>query len=167
MRKISLLVALLVLVIAGCAISNGPPLLGLKFGQNYPGSSMIHTGIDLDVPYNSPVRAMRDGEVLVVQTNPHEIYLSIDHGEAYTALYYHLGKVLVAEREKVKQGQVVGFTGRTGYSSPARDGLVQYPHLHLEIWKEGGRINPEILGLKCPGSEHQWWWPVGCKEAYQ
>ena len=44
------------------------------------------------------------------------------------------GGVLVRAGQKVKQGEVVGYVGTTGLSTGC--------HLHLQIYRDGVRVNP-------------------------
>ena len=48
--------------------------------------------------------------------------------------YAHQSKVIVRAGQKVKQGQVVGYVGTTGLSTGC--------HLHLQIYRNGVRVNP-------------------------
>ncbi|HRA76819.1 MAG TPA: M23 family metallopeptidase, partial [Propionicimonas sp.] len=48
--------------------------------------------------------------------------------------YAHQSKVVVHAGQKVKQGQVVGYVGTTGLSTGC--------HLHLQIYRNGIRVNP-------------------------
>lgn len=164
MPKTGQFVFLTLLIFCTNLSAGTPPSLGLRFQQPYPGSNLIHGGIDLDVPYGTPVRAISDGEVTIVSTNPRELFVIINHNDGRNVWYYHLGKIVVSEKEVVQRGQIIAYTGRTGYSSPARNQLVQYPHLHLEVFQHGVRIDPESLGMTCPIQESKWWWPVGCDE---
>ena len=157
---------LIALSLTGCAVTNGPPKIGMKYQDIYP-NGLVHAGLDLDVPYDSPVRAIGDGEIGGVSRNPKEMWLTILHGDGNSSFYYHLGKVVVKERELVKKGQVVAYTGATGYSSPNRNQMITYPHLHLEINIKGNRANPELLNMTCPSPTSKWWWPVGCEEFYK
>ena len=169
MKKINLMILLplaIPLLITGCVSLGGPPTKGLKYMDLYP-NGMLHTGIDLDVPYGTPVRAISDGEVGAVIRAPNEIFLTLTHRDKVSSFYYHLGRVVVKDRESVKQGQIIAYTGQTGYSSPARNQLITYPHLHLEIYRDGNRINPEALQMTCPAAQSIWWWPVGCEDAYK
>jgi hypothetical protein len=169
MKKMNLtflLTLLIILLIGGCVTTGGPPMSGLKYLDRYP-NGMPHAGIDLDVPYGAPVRAITDGEVGSVIQAPNEIYLTLIHRDKFSSLYYHLGKVVVKDRETVKQGQIIAYTGQTGFSSPARNQIITYPHLHLEIWQDGNRINPEKLKMTCPSAQSAWWWPVGCEDSYK
>ena len=64
-------------------------------------------------------------------------YIFIYHADGTVASYLHLKLkgVIVKEGQTVSQGQVIGYSGNTGYS----DG----PHLHFELWHNGLPINPE------------------------
>ena len=61
-------------------------------------------------------------------------YIIINHGGGYTTLYAHLSRRSVAKGDKVKQGDVIGQSGNTGYSTA--------PHLHFEINKDGSSYDP-------------------------
>jgi murein DD-endopeptidase MepM/ murein hydrolase activator NlpD len=54
-------------------------------------------------------------------------YLMIRHGDGTRANYWHFKKdgVLVNVGDTVQQGQLIGFSGNTGYSA--------FPHLHFEV----------------------------------
>jgi len=49
-------------------------------------------------------------------------------------LYMHLSKIKVNEGELVKRGQLVGFSGSTGYA--------ESPHLHVSVWVDKVSIDP-------------------------
>jgi murein DD-endopeptidase MepM/ murein hydrolase activator NlpD len=64
-------------------------------------------------------------------------FIILKHGE-YQTLYAHLSAVSVKKGDEVKQGQLIGKVGETGYTTG--------PHLHFEVFRNGTRINPlEIL----------------------
>ena len=62
----------------------------------------------------------------------------IDHGivrgQAITTLYGHLNSISVQQGQQVKQGQVIGRVGTTGYSTG--------PHCHFEVRVKGQPRNP-------------------------
>ena len=61
-------------------------------------------------------------------------YIVIAHGDGFLTLYGHLDKLLVTAGQMVKQGQVIGLCGSTGWSSG--------PHVHFEIRKDGTFVDP-------------------------
>lgn len=122
---------------------NGP-IVG-QYGE--PRSTHIHNGIDIAVPIGTPIKAIADG--IVVVAGPaigYGYWIGINHGfvndTKVSSEYGHLSKWLVNNGQKVKQGQIIAYSGNTGYS--------QGPHLHLTIrhgnpGKGGGiAVNPWI-----------------------
>ena len=61
-------------------------------------------------------------------------YVIINHGGGYTSLYAHLKSRNVSKGKQVKQGDVIGYSGNTGYSTA--------PHLHFELNKNGNSYDP-------------------------
>ena len=53
------------------------------------------------------------------------------------SLYSHQSKNLVKKGDKVKAGQVIGLTGRTGRATTE--------HLHFEMLFRGRRFNPAVV----------------------
>ncbi len=95
-----------------------------------------HQGIDLEARTGTPVYATGDGTIKYAgrRSNGYGIYVDVDHGYGYTTKYAHLSKLKVKRGQKVKRGDVVGWSGNTGMSKG--------PHLHYEVLKDGQRINP-------------------------
>jgi len=96
----------------------------------------VHTGIDFMAKTGTPVVATADGEVIIsgIKGNGYGIHVDINHGYGYVTKYAHLSKVSVSVGQKIKRGDVIGYTGNTGLSKG--------PHLHYEIEKNGQKINP-------------------------
>lgn len=95
-----------------------------------------HNGIDLAVPADTPVRAIRSGKI--VFSDVHKGYgnlITIMHNLKDFSLYGHLKSFNVEIGQEVKSGQIIGFVGSSG--------LATGPHLHLEIIKDGKAINPK------------------------
>ncbi len=61
-------------------------------------------------------------------------YVIIDHGNDFITLYGHLTEVDVEVGQKVKQGEVIGKMGSTGFSTG--------DHVHFEIRYQGYIVNP-------------------------
>jgi murein DD-endopeptidase MepM/ murein hydrolase activator NlpD len=91
---------------------------------------------DFGMPTGTPVLAAHDGTVRAVKGNStvggcaesfaeQANYVVIDQGNGYESLYLHLRGVTVAAGRKVKRGEVVGYSGETGWACG--------PHLHFQI----------------------------------
>lgn len=122
---------------------NGP-IVG-EYGE--PRSTHVHNGIDIAVPVGTPIKAIADGIVVVAgPSGGYGYWVGISHGlvngNKVSSEYGHLSKWVVGIGQKVKQGQIIAYSGNTGYS--------QGPHLHLTIrhgnpGKGGGvAVNPWI-----------------------
>ncbi len=61
-------------------------------------------------------------------------YVVINHGNGVTTYYAHLSNITVSVGQTVKQGQVIGQAGNTGYSFGA--------HLHFGVMINGSWVNP-------------------------
>lgn len=100
----------------------------------------MHWGTDFGAACGAPIRAMADGKVISAGWTTYGFgnYTIISYGRMFGAQlasgYAHQSKVLVHAGQKVKQGQVVGYVGTTGLSTGC--------HLHLQIYRNGVRVNP-------------------------
>ena len=111
-----------------------------KFGErNEPVSNKIsfHNGLDIGVPENSEVYAMCDGYIKKVgEDKLNGIFLEYQTIFGYIIIYAHLNSYSVKEGDFVSKGQVIAFSGNTGYSTG--------PHLHISIKDLDGKyVNPE------------------------
>ncbi|CFX91625.1 Duplicated hybrid motif [Syntrophomonas zehnderi OL-4] len=102
----------------------------------FTGESRGHTGLDLGAPSGTPIRAALDGTVQFVRyTNTgYGYHLAIDHGGGFVTLYGHCSKILIAEGQTVKAGDIIAQVGSTGRSTG--------PHLHFEVRINGEMKNP-------------------------
>jgi LysM repeat protein len=98
--------------------------------------SSIHHGIDIDGDIGNPIYAS-DAGVVVYEGPNNSGYgnlIILDHGNGWQTVYGHLNAIYVTCAQSVTQGDVIGELGTTGNSSG--------PHLHFEIRKDGGYVNP-------------------------
>lgn len=113
------------------------------FGQKRigPTKTRQHRGVDLRAHIGTPVRSMNNGRVVLTGNFLADgKIVIIDHGLGLHTLYLHLSRIKVKKRQVIKRGQVLGFSGNTGFS--------EGPHLHLEIRLNGEAINPtQILEI--------------------
>lgn len=95
-----------------------------------------HEGLDIINDVGTPVYAAGDGTVEFGGRSGggYGIVVVINHGFGYQTLYAHLSKVLVRSGAKVKRGDLIAKSGRTG--------LVSGPHLHYEVHYKGVKQNP-------------------------
>ncbi len=110
------------------------PVLGVK---------RPHRGVDYAAPIGTPIKASGDGKVIHVGwKGGYGKAVIIQHSNRYTTLYGHLNgyKRGIKKGVRVKQGQTIGFLGKTG--------LATGPHLHYEFRVNGVHRNP--LTVKLP-----------------
>jgi murein DD-endopeptidase MepM/ murein hydrolase activator NlpD len=99
-----------------------------------------HTGIDFGVPVGTPIKASLGG-VVAGSGNTDAFpgcysygkWIMVKHPNGLSTLYAHLSVIGVTQGERVVTGQVIGYSGNTGYSTG--------PHLHFGVYAtEGVRI---------------------------
>ena len=101
----------------------------------------LHTGIDMDAAYRSPVYATAPGTVIYAGwLGDYGRAVEIDHGLGIVTLYAHLKSCLVSVGESVDRHAEIGLVGSTGRSTG--------PHVHYEVRLDGQPIDPtKFLGL--------------------
>ncbi len=102
-----------------------------------------HKGVDFAAPLGTKVRATGDGVVeFIGSQRGYGNVVTIKHGK-YSTTYAHLNEFSddLREGSKVRQGDVIGFVGRTGYATG--------PHLHYEFKVNGEHADP--LTAELPG----------------
>jgi len=108
------------------------------FGVPELGVGPPHTGIDIGQNAGSPVRAALAGRVIFAGGDPCcglGYWIEIDHGNRLATVYGHFMRPpLLLVGDYVKQGQTVGFSGSTGFSTG--------PHLHFEVRLDGTPVDP-------------------------
>jgi len=112
--------------------------LGSGFGVREDpinGEGKFHTGIDIEAPYGSPVRAAADGEVTGETLGAgYGKQIVLDHGHDVITLYGHLSALAVVPGQHVTRGQVIGYVGQSGRATG--------PHLHYEVRVHRVPVNP-------------------------
>lgn len=106
-----------------------------------------HRGVDIDTGTGDPIYSPRDGVVTEARwdtasangTKPKGggkmVYVKFDNGVLCKVM--HLSEWNVKKGDKVKQGDILGYTGNTGGS----DG----DHLHTELWDGDKEFDPTFL----------------------
>lgn len=94
-------------------------------------TSGTHNGIDFRASIGTPVKASLSGTVLginygAVQNCQYGKWVLITHANGLATLYAHLSDISVQKGAIVSTGQIIGFSGNTGYATG--------PHLHLGVY---------------------------------
>ncbi|OGZ54667.1 MAG: hypothetical protein A3B25_03565 [Candidatus Ryanbacteria bacterium RIFCSPLOWO2_01_FULL_48_26] len=95
--------------------------------------SKWHNGVDFGIPIGTPVIAAEDGAVVAVGNNdlycPRAAYgkfIAIKNNNNLVTLYAHLSRQIVQIGQQVKRGDVIGYSGKTGWATG--------PHLHFTVF---------------------------------
>ena len=90
-----------------------------------------HRGIDLRSPIGTEVLASKSGLAIIgKKKNGMGRYVEILHPDGWKTLYGHLSRIDITDRQRVRQGQVIGAVGKSGNAGHR---LIQ-AHVHFEIW---------------------------------
>ncbi len=99
-----------------------------------------HRGVDYAAPRGTPIFSAGDGKVIASgYSKANGNYVFIQHGQRFTTKYLHLHKRKVKRGQSVRQRQVIGTLGSTGYATG--------PHLHYEFLVNGVHRNPRTVSL--------------------
>jgi murein DD-endopeptidase MepM/ murein hydrolase activator NlpD len=99
------------------------------------GEGAFHSGIDIDAPYGTPVRASGEGDVSGAQMGSgYGLEVVLNHGHDLLTVYGHLSAVAVFAGEHILRGQVIGYVGQSGRATG--------PHLHYEVRVHNVPVNP-------------------------
>lgn len=100
-----------------------------------------HLGIDIKADKTTVVKAAADGSVKSIKNDPrYGLTIVVEHQNGFTSVYSNLLTAeFVVEGENVKQGQTLGTVGNS-----ATFEILDDPHLHFEILKDGNSIDPEM-----------------------
>lgn len=109
-------------------------------GYNSRFSHRGRLGLDFKMKRGSPVAAARNGVVTALQesytkggASPRYFRqansVTVQHSDGTMAIYGHLqhNGVVVNVGDAVRKGQVIAYSGSTGYSA--------FPHLHFAVWR--------------------------------
>jgi hypothetical protein len=99
------------------------------------GRPMFHTGIDLAAACGTPIHAAADGTVIYARVSASWGGRTIiQHTPTLKTAYGHQSKFLVTEGQHVMQGQVIGLSGTTGWSTGC--------HLHFDVIVNDRYVDP-------------------------
>ena len=132
-------------------VNTGIALSGDFGWRNIENKHYLHNGIDIAIATGTPVYAVADGVVKTITTGCTDgnkrcgggngNYVLISHAYNLFTEYKHLNSVSVSKNASVHAGQLLGYSGNTGYSFG--------PHLHYDIYlsKNG---TPAYIDVLCP-----------------
>jgi murein DD-endopeptidase MepM/ murein hydrolase activator NlpD len=107
--------------------------LGSLFGWRidpFTGRSALHTGVDFQADFGTPILAAAGGVVVTQEFHPeYGNMIEIDHGNDLITRYAHASKTWVKKGDLIKRGQKIAEVGSTGRSTGK--------HLHFEVLVQG------------------------------
>ncbi len=95
-----------------------------------------HYGTDYAAPCGTPIIAVADGVVLKAgYTSGNGNYVKVRHDDVYQTQYLHMTRFAshVKPGVHVKQGQVIGYVGKTGLATGC--------HVCFRFWKHGRQVD--------------------------
>lgn len=145
-----------------------PIVQGYNGGFSHWGASKY--ALDFSMPVGTPVHAARKGTVVdVVEKNwrggssrryaKYANYVVILHEDGTTGEYYHLAQwgANVKVGEFVEAGELIGYSGNTGFSS--------MPHLHFAVYKAKSHGDYQSIPVKFERSPRKKpWVSIGNEE---
>jgi murein DD-endopeptidase MepM/ murein hydrolase activator NlpD len=100
------------------------------------GRRAFHAGMDFAAAQGTPIRAAAAGTVTFADHNAaYGWSVEIAHGNGLVTRYAHASRLLVARGAAVRQGDTIALVGSSGRATG--------PHLHFEVLKDGGAIDPQ------------------------
>ncbi len=123
-----------------------------SYGYDAAGNPNPHRGIDFQASVGTPLLAAASGTVrdaVDMDKTPgcysYGKWVLIDHENGLSTLYAHLSVFNVNPGDSVTAGQIIGYSGQTGYATG--------PHLHFSVFdREAVKVSPFS-------------WSNGCKNA--
>ncbi|MEE4247742.1 MAG: M23 family metallopeptidase, partial [Kangiellaceae bacterium] len=94
-----------------------------------------HKGTDYAAPTGTPIWATANGIVTKSSyTRGNGKYVKIKHTNKYSTQYLHMSRRAVKVGDRVKQGEIIGYVGSTGYATG--------PHVCYRFWVNGRQVDP-------------------------
>jgi murein DD-endopeptidase MepM/ murein hydrolase activator NlpD len=113
------------------------------------GKVTAHFGIDYAAPTGTPIMSVGEGKVQYKKRDPvNGRILKIRHNGTYSSAYAHMNSFAkgVGKGSQVRQGQVIGYVGRSGRATG--------PHLHFAMYRNGKYVDPRRISVPRATSIH-------------
>lgn len=126
------------------SIPRGAPVIYTGVNSNYGNRihpvkqvQEFHSGLDLNADMRTEVKATSDGIVARAGFDSNGIgkVVEIRHNYGFSTVYGHLDNIDVEEGDVIRQGDILGLSGKTG--------RITGPHLHYEVRYMDKRLNPK------------------------
>lgn len=136
-----------------------------KFAQSGAYGGQGHNGVDFKATIGTKIYAALGGTVkgigdtdIIPKCYSYGKWVLIEHQNGLSSLYAHLSRIKASLGQEINTGDLVGYSGDTGYSTG--------PHLHFTVYASQG-VEIKRLGdikkiTKCAGARI----PVAPLEAY-
>jgi murein DD-endopeptidase MepM/ murein hydrolase activator NlpD len=129
------------------------------------GGRAYHPGVDFGVPRGTAIYAPLSGTVratgntdLVPGCYSWGKWTLIDHANGLTTLYAHQDVISVTPGQSVSTGEIIGYSGSTGYSTG--------PHLHFTVYAKDGVSVRKFNEIKTVTSCGPATTPIAATDAY-
>lgn len=113
-------------------------------------ASGSHSGVDFRASVGTPVKSMADGVVkgagdtdLTCLGTSFGKWIFIEFGNGLSATYGHLSLIKVKSGQKVRRGEIIGYSGQSG--------RVTGPHLHITVYAADAVKVQTLPSKSCPG----------------
>jgi len=94
-----------------------------------------HNGVDIRASLGTPVLAAEEGTITAIGNQDKYCYrgaygrfIMVNHSNNLTTMYAHLSRIVVGEGQTVERGEVIGYSGSSGYATG--------PHLHFTVFAQ-------------------------------
>ncbi len=117
----------------------GLPLKNAQLTSRFgPRGQDFHEGVDFRATVGTPVYSIAAGTVTYAgsKIRGYGRMVVIQHENGLASIYSHHSRILVKQGQKIKQGQRIALSGKSG--------RVTGPHLHFELRLFGAPRNPLI-----------------------
>ncbi len=115
----------------------------------YNGSG--HNGIDIGIPIGTPIKSAASGVVKGTGNTDsacsgasYGMWVLVEHTNGLSTLYGHLSQIKVSSGQQVAEGDLLGYSGMTGYATG--------PHLHFTVFASGGVAIQSMPSSSCKGA---------------